>query len=275
MGRIGLAKLTWPLSARVGRRRRAGSAFLFPDQGDLVSNRPEPDWIYVHGNCSDGTSPKMSSAGVQGGPAGRARVTASSASGTCVGRGRVGDDAAGACGRCEATFIDFSGSGLDIANPLTGSAQDGGALHRGARRIEPDVRGAGAAPGSADVDRVPRRRLRVLRRHDRDLGAGQSAGRRDEGRQARPCSTGRTRTVAHFGSAVIPARPYKPRDKARFEGGVDWLALRSLRCCGTAPSIDEGISCRGGGAAGRAERQEDAAAKKSGDVLFEGIERAR
>ncbi len=122
----------------------------------------------------------------------------------------------------EKTFIDFSGSGLDVVNPLTGECQKAVLFLA--------VLGASNLTYAEPVLHqdlptwigLPRPRLRVLRRHDRDLGAGQSAGRRDARRASTSPLLNRTYEdlSAHFGAAVIPARPYKPRDKAKVEAAV-------------------------------------------------------
>ena len=47
VGRIALAGLKWPLAPELDDDV-ALERLLFPDEGHPVSNRPEPDWIYVH-----------------------------------------------------------------------------------------------------------------------------------------------------------------------------------------------------------------------------------
>ena len=47
LGRIALAGLTWPLPAELDDDAVL-ERLLFPDEHHPVSNRPEPDWIYIH-----------------------------------------------------------------------------------------------------------------------------------------------------------------------------------------------------------------------------------
>jgi len=47
LGRVALAGLAWPLSPELDDDA-ALERLLFPDEGHPVSNRPEPDWIYIH-----------------------------------------------------------------------------------------------------------------------------------------------------------------------------------------------------------------------------------
>ena len=42
--------------------------------------------------------------------------------------------------------------------------------------------------------------------------------------------------AAHYGTAIVPARPYKPRDKAKVEVGVQVVQRWIRRGCGTARS---------------------------------------
>ncbi len=43
--------------------------------------------------------------------------------------------------------------------------------------------------------------------------------------------------AAHYGTAVMPARPYKPRDKSKVEVGVQVVQRWILACCGTGGSF--------------------------------------
>ena len=54
LGRIALAGLTWPLPPEFDDDA-ALERLLFPDEHHPVSNRPEPDWAWIHPSCSGGT----------------------------------------------------------------------------------------------------------------------------------------------------------------------------------------------------------------------------
>jgi len=43
--------------------------------------------------------------------------------------------------------------------------------------------------------------------------------------------------AAHYAVAVVPARPYKPKDKAKAEVGVQMLSAGSWPNCGIKPSF--------------------------------------
>lgn len=92
----------------------------------------------------------------------------------------------------EKTFIDFSGDGIDVVHPLTGVCEKAvlfvavlGASNL--TYVEP-VLHQDLATWVGCVGRLPRPRLRLLRRHDAGLGARQPEGRGDSGRQVRPRS---------------------------------------------------------------------------------------
>ncbi len=52
LGRIALAGLTWPLPPELDDDAVL-ERLLFPDEHHPVSNRPEPDWRYVHREVTD------------------------------------------------------------------------------------------------------------------------------------------------------------------------------------------------------------------------------
>ena len=260
-------------AARARRRHRARAAAL---------PRRAPPRLEPAGARLDLHPPRVAAAArheaaamarVQGGHAGRAPVQPVLRSVPALGEAAVGDDAAGAPRRRE----DVRGLQRQrprCREPAHRGAPEGGALPRSARRVQPDVRGAGSAAGPADVGGLPRSRLRVLRWHERDLGAGQSAGRRDEGEQVRAGAQpdvrgprGALRRGGDPGSAVQASRQGEGRG-----GGADRLPLDP---CGAAEPhllLDGGDAGRGRGAAGEVEPPADAAPE---EVAARALQRDR
>jgi transposase len=85
--------------------------------------------------------------------------------------------------------------------------------------------------GAAGLDLFARPRLRVLRRRARaiipdNLRSGVSRA----GRYEPDLNPTYDEMAAHYNVAVMPARPYKPRDKAKVEAGVQvverWILAR-------------------------------------------------
>ncbi len=122
LGRIALARLAWPLPPELDDDA-ALERLLFPDEGHPVSNRPEPDWIYVHRELQRRhvTKQLLWQEYKEATPGGlqysqfcdRYLRWARPLSATMRQAHRAGEKA----------FIDFSGSGLDVVNPLTGELQ--------------------------------------------------------------------------------------------------------------------------------------------------------
>jgi hypothetical protein len=115
LGRIALAGLAWPLPPELDDDA-AVERLLFPDEHHPVSNRLETDWANIHRSCSGGTS-RSSCCGRS---TRRPRRTDSS---TAILRPVPALGAAAVTMRqahhaAEKTFIDFSGSGLDVVAVL-------------------------------------------------------------------------------------------------------------------------------------------------------------
>jgi transposase len=220
VGRIGLAKLIWPLPPELDDDA-ALERLLFPDEGHPVSNRPAPDWIYVHRELQRRHVTKMLlwqeykeslPDGLQYSQfCDRYLRWARPLSATMRQAHAAG----------ERTFIAFSGSGLDIANPLTGECQTAvlfiavlGAsnltyaepvLHQDLPTwIGCHVRAFEYFGGTTEIW-VP---------------DNPRAGVTKAGKYEPVLNRTYEDLSAHFGSAVIPARPYKPRDKAKVEAAV-------------------------------------------------------
>jgi transposase len=220
LGRIALAGLAWPLPPELDDDA-ALERLLFPDEHHPVSNRPEPDWIYVHRQLQRRhvTKQLLWQEYKEATPNGlqysqfcdRYLLWARPLSATMRQAHHAG----------EKTFIDFSGSGLDVVHPLTGECQTAvlflavlGAsnltyaepvLHQDLPTwVGCHVRAFEYFGGTTEIWVPDNPRVGVtkaskyeplLNRTYEDLSA-------------------------HFGAAVIPARPYKPRDKAKVEVAV-------------------------------------------------------
>src|SRR5437660_12440057 len=94
-------------------------------------------------------------------------------------------------------------------------------------------------PEAAGLDRGTCPRLRLFRRRRPPDGLRQSQGRdyqgllsRADGQPDPSLRWGRLYAdmARHYGTAIVPARPYKPRDKAKVEVGVQvvqrWILAR-------------------------------------------------
>jgi len=121
-GRIALAGLSWPLAPELDDDT-ALERLLFPDEHRPVSNRPEPDWAWIHTELQRRHVTKMllwqeykeaQPGGLQYSQfCDRYLRWARPLSATMRQAHRAG----------EKTFIDFSGDGLDVVNAFTGECQ--------------------------------------------------------------------------------------------------------------------------------------------------------
>jgi len=220
VGRIALAGLTWPLPPELDDDV-ALERLLFPDEGHPVSNRPEPDWIYVHRELQRRHVTKMllwqeykeaTPDGLQYSQfCDKYLRWARPLSATMRQAHRAG----------EKTFIDFSGSGLDVVDPFTGECRTAvlfiavlGAsnltyaepvLHQDLPTwIGCHVRACEYFGGTSEIWVPDNPRVGVTK----------------AGKYEPILNRTYEDLAAHYAAAVIPARPYKPRDKAKVEAAV-------------------------------------------------------
>jgi transposase len=237
LGRIALARLTWPLPPEFDDDD-ALERLLFPDELHPVSDRPEPDWSYVHRELKRRHVTKM----LLWQEYKEATPTGLQYSQFCEKYLRWASPLAATMRQAhhvgEKAFIDFSGSGLDLVDPLTGECRKAVLFIAvlGASNLtyaEPvlsqdlptwvgcHVRAFEYFGGTTEIWVPDNPRVGVTK-----------AGKYEPilNRTYEDLS-------AHFGAAVIPARPYRPRDKAKVEVAVliasRWIlaALRNRVFC--------------------------------------------
>ncbi|HUO65217.1 MAG TPA: IS21 family transposase [Terriglobales bacterium] len=220
LGRMALARLSWPLPSELDDDT-ALERLLFPDEGHPVSNRPEPDWAWIHTELQRRHVTKMLlwQEYKEGQPDGfqysqfcaRYLSWARPLSATMRQTHPAG----------ERTFIDFSGSGLDIVDPLTGEC-----------RVAVLFVAVLAASNLTYVEPVLHQDLptwigchvRAFQYYGGTTGIWVPDNPKVGVTKADRYDPLLNRTYealsAHYGAAVIPARPRKPRDKAKVEAGV-------------------------------------------------------
>jgi len=274
-GRIALAGLSWPLPPELDDDV-ALERLLFPDEHRPVSNRPEPDWAWIHTELQRRHVTKMLlwHEYKEGQPNGlqysqfcdRYLRWARPLSATMRQAHRAG----------EKTFIDFSGDGLDVVNAFTGECQKAvlfvavlGASNL--TYVEPvlyqdlptwigcHVRAFEYFGGVTPIWVPDNPKVGVTRasKYDPDLNPTYAD------------------LARHYEAAVIPARPYRPRDKAKVEAAVliaeRWiLAVLRNRTFYSMEELRTAVSELLEKLNARPMRQ----LKKSRRQLFEEIERA-
>jgi transposase len=275
LGRIVLAGLSWPLPPELDDDA-ALERLLFPDERHPVSNRPEPDWAWIHTELQRRHVTKMllwheykeaQPGGLQYSQfCDRYLRWARPLSATMRQAHRAG----------EKTFIDFSGDGLDVVNAFTGECQKAvlfvavlGASNL--TYVEPvlhqdlptwigcHVRAFEYFGGVTPIWVPDNPKVGVTRasKYDPDLNPTYAD------------------LARHYEAAVIPARPHRPRDKAKVEAAVliaeRWI-LAVLRNR-TFYSIDE-LRTAVAGLLEKLNARPMRLLKKSRRQLFDDIERS-
>jgi transposase len=274
LGRIAVAKVPWPLPPALDDDT-ALTQLLFPSEGHPVSARPEPDWAAIHQELRRPHVTKLlvwqeyrehEPAGYQYSQfCARYAAWARTLPVTLRQTHR-----AGAKG-----FVDFSGDGLAIVDPVTGERTIAVlfVLVLGASNltyVEPVLRqdlatwigchvNAFAYCGGVPAALVPDNTKTGVTRpdyYDPELNPTYAD------------------LAQHYGTAILPARPYHPRDKAKVEQGVllaeRWIlaVLRDRVFTSLADLYDAIVPLR--------ERLNDRPLRRLGQSrrqLFEAVER--
>jgi len=220
LGRIALARLGWPLPSELDDDA-ALERLLFPDEGHPVSSRPEPDWAWVHRELQQRHVTKMllwqeyKEAQPEGYQYSQYCDLYLKWARPLLATMRQAHFAG------EKTFIDFSGDGIDVVNAFTGVCQEAVLFVAvlGASNltfVEPvlhqdlptwvgcHVRASEYFGGVTSIWTPDNPKVGVTRpdRYDPELNPTYAE------------------LARHYGVAVIPARPRKPRDKAKVEAAV-------------------------------------------------------
>jgi transposase len=118
-------------------------------------------------------------------------------------------------------FVDYSGKTITIVARATGEVRTAEIFVRGARRLELHLCRGKLEPGAAGLDRRPCPHVPLLRRRAAADRAGQPQGRGAQGLVLRSRAEPQLRHDGiAYGVGVLPARPRRPRDKAKVEAGV-------------------------------------------------------
>ena len=119
-------------------------------------------------------------------------------------------------------FVDYAGDTVPvIIDRLTGEDPAGADLCRGAGRLQLHLCRGELDPGAGRLDRRPYAGFRGDRRGAQPAGAGQHQSRGDQGLPLRAAGQpDLCRDGGHYDTAILPARPRRPRDKAKVEAGV-------------------------------------------------------
>ena len=235
LGRARAAKLTWPLPRELDEDA-ALTALLFPEDAKALAERPEPDWAHVHAELKKKgvTKQLLWQEYLEAHPGGyqysrfceRYGRWLATSSVTLRQEHRAGE-------KC---FVDFSGDGVQVVDAASGEVR--------VAKLFVAVLGASNLTYvepvfSEDVATWVGCHVRALEYFGGvtelvvpdNLKAGVTRAHRYEP-DVNPTYADLAR---HYGFAILPARPRKPRDKAKAEVGVllaeRWIlaALRHRR----------------------------------------------
>ena len=220
LGRISVAKLTWPLPPELDDDE-ALTKLLYPHEGHPAKSRPEPDWCVIHQELR------------------RKHVTKqllwveyreSHSDGYEYSRfcekyqlwaGHLGVTMRQQHVAGEKCFVDFSGDGLEINDPITGEVR--------VAKLFVAVLGASNLTYVEPVftEELPTWISCHVRAFEFFGGVSEITvpdNLRSGVTKASKYEPELNRTYAelarHYGTAIIPARAYKPRDKAKVEQAV-------------------------------------------------------
>jgi transposase len=220
LGRVAVAKLGWPLPTELDNDA-ALNRLLFPNEGHPVAQRPEPDWSHVHLELRRKHVTKLllwqeyREANAEGFEYSQfcdkylrwaVHLTV-----TMRQNHRAGE-------KC---FVDFSGDGIDIVDPLTGECQTA--------KLFVAVLGASSLTYVEPVFDEELPTWIACHVHAFEFFGGVSEivvpdNLKSGVTKASKYEPTVNRTYAdmarHYGTAIIPARAYRPRDKAKVEQGV-------------------------------------------------------
>lgn len=274
LGRIAVAKLTWPLPPECDDD--ALEALLFPAEKAPQPSRPEPDWAWIHEELKRRHVTKL----LLWQEYREAQPNGYSYSQFCDIYQRWARPLLATMRQVhrpgEKSFIDFSGDGLDVADPLTGECKKAVLFVAvlGASNLtyaEPvfhqdlptwigcHVRACEYFGGVSEIWVPDNPKVGATRadRYDPELNPTYAD------------------LARHYDAVVLPARPRKPRDKAKVEAAVllaeRWIlaALRNR----TFYSLDE-LRAAIAELVERLNARPMRRLKKSRRQIFEELERA-
>jgi transposase len=220
LGRVAVAKLGWPLPTELDNDD-ALNRLLFPNEGRLVAHRPEPDWAHVHLELRRKHVTKLllweeyRGANAEGFEYSQfcekylrwaVRLTVT------MRQVHVAGD------KC---FVDFSGDGIDVVDPLTGECRKA--------KLFVAVLGASTLTYVEPVFNEELPTWIACHIHAFEFFGGVSAivvpdnlrsGVTKASRYEPTVNQTYADMARHYGTAIIPARIYRPRDKAKVEQGV-------------------------------------------------------
>jgi transposase len=220
LGRARVAKLPWPLPPELDDDE-ALAARLFPNEGKAIAERPEPDWALVHAELKRKGVTKLLlwQEYLESHPNGYQYSRFCERYGRWLARVTVTMRQEHRAG--EKGFVDFSGDGVEVIDGVTGEVR--------LAKLFVAVLGASsltyAEPAfSEDLASWVGGHVRAFEYFGGvpelvvpdNLKAGVTQAHRWEPEE-NPTNSDLAR---HYGFAILPARPRRPRDKAKVEAAV-------------------------------------------------------